>query len=167
MTIISIRIVVNVYNLLHIIIFFFFHLFCDFFHFFVQSEGTSLKILFEAQLDRTSAKEFVSLLYYLITFFFLFFFFFLQRTVLHREKSNRFTPRTRFPIFFPSLSRELLCMHFFFLSLHSYFSFLLTSLSHPYYIFISWSLSLLSSKGFNSSFTIFISLFFFELPSNI
>lgn len=112
-------------------------------------------------MDRTSAKEFVSLLYYLITFFFLFFFFFLQRTVLHREKSNRFTPRTRFPIFFPSLSRELLCMHLFFLSSHSYFSFLLTSLSHPYYIFISWSLSLLSSKGFNSSFTIFISLFFF------
>lgn len=112
-------------------------------------------------MDRTSAKEFVSLLYYLITFFSIFFSFFFNAPFSIAKNQIGSLHELVFPFFSPLfLVNYCVCISSSYLYTHIFLFFLL-SLSHPYYIFISWSLSLLSSKGFNSSFTIFISLFFF------
>lgn len=150
MTIISIRIVVNVYNLLHshnlffFFSFFFLHLFCDFFLFFFFSfsrRGRRSRFYSRhSWIARPLKRIRISSLLFNNFFFPIFFFFFslsffnTPSSIIIIEKSNSLLELV---LHFFSLSFSR--MHFFFLSLHTHFFlfFLLHLLPIPSHVFFS------------------------------
>lgn len=186
MTIISIRIVVNVYNLLHshnLFFFFpfffyiFFVIFSFFFFFSFSRRGRRSRFYSRHSWIARPLKRIriSSLLFNNFFFSYFFLFFFLSLSSTHRPPSslsskNQIRSSNSSCIFFPSLSHVCISSSYLCTLIFSFSSLA----SHPiprilFLIFISWFL-LLSSKGFLIRRLLFLFLFFFfffELPPNI
>ena len=179
MTIISIRIVVNVYNLLHshnLFFFFpfffyiFFVIFSFFFFFSFSRRGRRSRFYSRHSWIARPLKRIriSSLLFNNFFFSYFFLFFFLSLSSTHRPPSslsskNQIRSSNSSCIFFPSLSHVCISSSYLCTLIFSFSSYFTCFPSHPtysfpYFYFLVSFIKL--ERVFNSSFTIFISLFF-------